>query len=153
MAKILVTNNGTHSPEKWAMITAEEIFDTNNSALTGDRLISAQKFQLSLAEALSVHHEKVQIDEQVKLQQDVNDIHAPFTANDYLDDVINDVITVSKGTQWEAHFAKPEVQDAVKQVVGNHFTSSQHIERLWHSDRNPTDAVAATYKTQFNKGL
>ena len=31
MSKVLITNNGPHPPEKWAMITAEEIFDINNT--------------------------------------------------------------------------------------------------------------------------
>ena len=149
MARILVTNNGTHSPEKWAMTTAEMIFDIG-SAIAGDHLIQAQKLQLAIAEALVPHHDSVQTTEKSRLTDDVSHIHTPHSADEYLDDTIASILAAAKGTPWEAHFKRSEVQDAAREVIANHFMTAQHIERLWHADRNPDCAVSQAYKARFH---
>ncbi len=154
MAKIIITNNttGNHPPEKWAVATAEEIFDTS-SMVAGDRTILAQKFQLAIAEALAPHHTKLQDNEKTRLKDDVSYIHSMHDASEYLDDVVKDITKAAKGTPWEAHFAKPDVQDAIKNVVYTHMASSMHVERLCHADKNPACAVSKSYKVKYNVGV
>lgn len=148
MSKILITNGGAHPPEKWAMMTAEQIFDIG-STVAGDRLIQAQKFQLSIAELLMPHHEKVQGDERGKLAADAEHINSGHDVEKYLDQITKEIVALAKGSPWQAHFAKPEVQTATRQVIGNHLATSQHVERLWYADKNPDCAVSQAYKARF----
>jgi hypothetical protein len=148
MARILSTNGGSHPPEKWSMTTAEQIFDIG-STVAGDRLIQAQKLQLSIAEALMPHYAKMQEDQRSKLESDAKSILVPPNVDDRVEAVMKDVINAAKGTAWQAHFANPEVQAAAREVLANHFRSSLHVERLWHADRNPDCEVSQSYKAMF----
>ena len=47
--QVLITNNGTHSPEKWAVATAEHICPIDASAMSDDRLLAAKKLQVAIA--------------------------------------------------------------------------------------------------------
>lgn len=150
MTRILLTDHGPHLPEKWATTTAEVIFDIDPK-MDGPRLIQAQKLQLAIVEALIPHHVLVQYDEKNKLATDSNHIAQTHNADDYLDKALDAVVAVSKGTPWEAHFANSTVQTVVKNELAHHFMTSQHIERLWYADRNPSNEVAQNYKSQFHK--
>lgn len=152
MTRILVTNNGPHPAEKWAMATAQAIFDTS-ALVSGDHSIAAQKFQLSIAEALQPHHQQLQSDEQTKLVADPDYINTPLEASAYAEKVMNDVVGLSKGSPWEAHFARTDVQEEAKKVIADHMMTSQHVERLWHADRNPKVKAAQIYKANWNVGV
>jgi hypothetical protein len=148
MTRILVTNGGPHPPEKWAMTTAEMIFDIG-SAVVGNRLIQAQKFQLVIAEILVPHHGKVQNNERSKLNEDVENILTPFNSEKYLDGIMKDIINAAKGTPWQEHFAQPEVQAAARAVIASHIVTAQHVERLWHADHHPDLPASQSYSDMF----
>lgn len=148
MARIMITNGGAHPPEKWAMVTAERIFDIGGT-VAGDRLIQAQKLQLAIAEVLMPHHEKVQSTERIKLDEDRQHILSPLNTEDYLDNIMNDIVKVSKGTPWQDHFTRPEVQVAARRVITNDIATVQHVERLWHADHHPDSAESKTYHEMF----
>jgi hypothetical protein len=130
------------------MTTAEQIFDIG-SGVAGDRLIQAQKFQLTIAEILMPHHEKVQAAERSKLSDDPSHFGRPFDGEAYADDVIKDVVAAAKNTPWASHFADPEVQAAARYVIVNHFQTSQSAERLWFADRHPENEAAQAFKATF----
>jgi hypothetical protein len=147
MSKILVTNNGAHPADKWAMTSAEEIFPMQDAALTGEHLIAAQRFQLDLAELLEDHHGNVQAGEKDSLASHDDHCDSAIEIQHHVTAALAAVVEKSKGTVWEAHFAKPEVQKAVEVVLNSHFQSSAHIERLWHADKNPDNGAAQKYKS------
>jgi len=147
MSRVLITNNGPHPPETWAMTTAEQIFDI--SALAGENLFQAQRFQLGIAEVLMPHHERIQKAERGKLTEDINNLTAPHEVDNHMDKIIEDIVALANGTPWQAHFARPDVQAAVRHVVGTHIITAQHVERLWHADRNPDSGESQTYRSQF----
>lgn len=147
MAKIITTNGGPHPADKWAMTSAEEIFPMQDAALTGDHLIAAQRFQLDLAEVLEDHHDNVQTGEKESLTSHDDHCDNEIEVEHHIKAALAAVVEKSKGTVWEAHFAKPEVQKAVEVVLESHFKSAAHIERLWHADRNPDNGAAHAYKS------
>ena len=151
MTRILVTDNGPHPPEKWAMSTAEMIVDIDPTHMDGPRLMQAQKLQLAVAEVLVSHHAMVQSDEKSNIAANVEHIAGPHDVEQYLDKAVDDIARTARGTPWEAHYAEPEVQSAVKQTLRSHFGTAQHIERLWHADRNPSCDVAQQYKASFHR--
>lgn len=151
MTRILVTDNGPHPPEKWAMTTAEMLVDIDPTNMDGPRLMQAQKLQLAVAEALVPHHTMVQSDEKSNIAANADHISTPHDVEQYLDRAVDDIVAASRDTLWAAHFAEPDVQSAIKQTLRSHFATAQHIERLWHADRNPSCEVAQQYKANFQR--
>jgi hypothetical protein len=139
MARILITNNGKHSPDKWAMVSAEMIFPLDNTALVGERLIAAQKFQTQIAEILSPHHESVMEDEKAKLDDNTEHFETLHNAEEYFDDVIHDIQSAAEATPWAEHFTHPEVIAVIKEIILNHMHTVQHTERLWHATHSPSE--------------
>jgi hypothetical protein len=129
------------------MTSAEEIFPMQDAALTGEHLIAAQRFQLDLAELLEDHHGNVQTGEKDSLTSHDDHCDSALDVEHHVKAALAAVVEKSKGTAWEAHFAKPDVQAAVSKVLDSHFKSSAHIERLWHADKNPNNGAARTYKS------
>jgi hypothetical protein len=145
---ILTTDHGTHSPEKWAIATANMIFPYD-PATVGEHLIAAQKLQIAIAEALIEPHATVQDQERNHLSGDaLARYEAEHDVDDHTDDAVERVLVVADGTPWADHFAKPEVKAAIREVVGSHFATAQHIERAHHAQHNPSDA-AAVFKTRL----
>ena len=93
--RFLITNHGTHSPEQWAMATAQTIFDIEPSVV-GDRLIQAQKVQVAIAEALVPHHSNVQETERSQLAADVAHILSPYAVDQYLEQALADIVAAAK---------------------------------------------------------
>ena len=135
--RILVTNGGPHEPESWAVATADMIFDTDGIQ-DGARRIAALEAKARLAKALTAHHQKVRDDERSALKA-ISDqrLTAPHVVESYLDDAMADITAAMRGTPWEDHWSKPEVHEAAKAVLREHFVTAQHVERLWYSDPSP----------------
>jgi hypothetical protein len=148
MSRILITNGGPHPPEKWAMTTAERIFDIG-STITGDRLLQAQKFQIAIAEVLLPHHDKIQTTERQKLSDNTKNILAPYKVTSYLDAIMKDIKRIAKGTPWQKHFATPAVVAAVRNVIAGDIATELHVERLWHADHHPEDVESRAYCDAF----
>ncbi len=149
MIRTMATNGGPHTPEKWAVETATHITPTD-PGITQDRLLEVERLRLKIAEALVVHHDRVQREERGHLatKGDAR-FDEPHDASHLLDQMVADVVDAAKGSPFEAHFAKPEVQAVIRQEVHGHFVTVQHIERLWHGDRNPSSAAKA-YRERFH---
>jgi hypothetical protein len=130
------------------MTSAEQIFDIGSN-VAGDRLIQAQKMQLSIAEAIMPHYAKAQDAERAKLAENPAHLHAVHDVDDAVESVMKEVLAVSVGTPWQGHFANPEVQTAARQVLTNNFRSSLHVERLWHADTHPDCEVSQSFKAMF----
>jgi hypothetical protein len=148
MPNFLITNNGPHPPEKWAMTTSETIFDLSATSMMGESLLKAQKMRILIAECLLPHHMNVQSNEKKNLL-DNDYIISPHDVSDYVEKATSDIVSISKGTPWESHFSDLKVQEAVKIVLANHFSTVQHIERLWYADTNAS-VQAKTYKAKFH---
>ncbi len=148
MTRILITNNGPHSSEQWAVASAEMICDIDSS-IVGDRLLAAKKLQLDIAEALMSHYSSLQTKEQQKLKADPDYIMAQHDVSDYLDNVLKDIESITTITQWKSHFKEPEVIKQIRSVIENHFITSQHVDRLWFADKNQHLEQAQLYKRKF----
>lgn len=147
--RIMITNGGPHPPAKWAVVTAEHICPIDG-AMEGDRLLEARQLQVKIAQALIPHHTAVQDHERGCLKADGDDhFNTPLGPQpDHLDAAVDAIVAASVGSPWESHFAKPEVQAAVRQEVGRHFTTVQDVERQWHADKHPHHEKACAYKRE-----
>lgn len=152
MFRLLKTDNGPHPPDKWAIFTAEEIFDTSkltNGGAWGYRLIEAKRVQLAVASALESVHRRIAEAEKVALGADGGArIAQPHDGEAFVEEGLAAALTALKGTEWEAHFGAPDVQAGARKVLAHHFVTNQHVERLWHLDRNPGTPGAAAYRAR-----
>lgn len=153
MFRLLKTDHGPHPADKWAVFTAEEIFDTSkltNVGPWGGRLLDARRVQLAIATALEAVHRKVETAEVDALTADgTARIAAPHDGAAYVEEGIAAVLGAIKGSEWEGHFGRPEVQEEVRQVLAHHFITAQHVQRLWHLNRNPSTTGASAYRARW----
>lgn len=131
MAKVLVTDNGSHSPEKWAMLSAEVIFPLDGVE-GAERVFLARQTQLSIAQAFLKPYADIQDAEWDGLVSDPKTgLEAPLDPVAEAEAALVGVLQVVAGTPWEAHFARPEVQAAVLSEVASHIATIKQIERDW----------------------
>lgn len=149
---ILKTDGGAHPPETWARCTADHLVHTRPDA-PALVMIAGQKLEIAIAEALIPHHNVVQGDERSALAS-IGDAHlaTEIDVDRNVEDALVAIVACAKGTLWEAHFQKPEVQAIVRQTIAKHFRSSKHIERSWHCDRHPESAAAHAWKLARHPG-
>ena len=147
--RIMITNYGPHPASAWAQVTAEHIVPIN-PGMVGEKQNAEKKLQVAVAEALISHHANVQMTEQSNIAASPEHIMLDLNPEPHLDDAAAAVVACAKGTAWEAHFADPAVQALVRQEIGVHFATSQHIERSWHVDRNPSHPHAAAWKAKHH---
>jgi hypothetical protein len=134
---VLITNNtsGNHSAADWAQATADHLVHVGPNADNATRL-AAMRLELTLIDVLTTAHESVQSAEKSKLST-TGDAHlaTDIDPSAAVDTALASVVAAAKGTPFEAHWADPQVQAQLRQVLGSHFGSSIHIERKHHSSR------------------
>lgn len=145
----MVTDGGPHPSDKWAELTSNTIVDTilidanpnDGSANAVGVRLAKRELRNALFAILISHHTGVQEIERatnvtVKTAADagkrVIEAHDP---KPHLDTVLPQVNAAFAATPFAAHFAKPEVQAVVAQIIGQHTVDVMHIERRWHLDR------------------
>jgi hypothetical protein len=143
---ILVTDNGTHSPEKWASAVADKIVSVAQT-LEGEKLIAAQKLQLAVAEALVAHHDAHQKEIIADLATGTHfEKEIKHDPGSRADEAVADIQAAAKGTPWEHHFLNPETVAQIRFFIGQSLVDLAHVERLYYGDKNPGDEKAAAYK-------
>ncbi len=149
--RVMITNGGPHPPHTWAQATAEHIAPIA-PGLGGERYVAAMKLQLAIQAVLMPHHDKVQDHERVKLESDADHLMTDLDPSPHLDEAVSAVVEAAKGTPWEEHFGRDDVQAAIRQEISNHFATSQHIERSWHVDRNPEHPNRDAWRRLWHPG-
>lgn len=147
MAGVMITNGGSHPPEKVAITCAEQLFQIDRGAITDpERLMMAEDLLLAIKKALIPHHRRVQATERGTLKSRGTDhLDAPIDPLADAKLAFADIRKAAKGTPWEDHFDDPAVEHEVIQTIGNHMATDQHIERQWHCHRNPDDKRAQAW--------
>lgn len=150
---VMVTEGGPHSPDTWAEATADQIIDISADA-PDTKLAEARMFREKLVEILSGHHQLVQEQErgQIDEQGHARLIH-DLDVSECVDAPAAEIVETARGLSFESHFAKPETQAYLRQVLGSHFATSMHIERSWHADRHPDTDEARAFRAKYHSGV
>lgn len=141
----MVTNGGPHPPEKWADISAAQIMSMIQIAPTADPsvMIARRELELKLFKVLVVLHAQNQNAERAALKK-AGDKHLanPLRLSVELPAKLAtaEIVKAARGSPFATHFEKPEAQQHIFNVIGQHFTDAADIERKWYADRNPTKA-------------
>jgi hypothetical protein len=144
----LVTNGGPHPADKWADVTANVIVDTllvdsrpdDVSEQAAAARAAKRKLRNDLFDIFNDHHDIVQKAERVengKCKKPADAAARVIALHDPEPHmgVLERVNAVFASTPFSDHFAKPEVQEIVKTIIGQHTVDVMHIERRWHHDR------------------
>lgn len=134
---VMITNGpGGHPSWKHAEVTAEQlVIDPKPEAENyAEKVEAAALLRHQLKTELEAHHEKVKHHELGKLKEHglARHDHPLEPEDEHLDDAIATVLRLTKGTILEAHYARPEVQEAMRHVIAIHFRTQQHIHRSEH---------------------
>lgn len=135
-ARFLVTNGGPHSPETWAVATAESVFVIGPD-VEGARLFQAKRLQMQIAEVLVAHHKSIQETERAALQSDkAARIGIAYEADAAeakaeADEIIAAIQTVLKDSPWEAQYSNPDTMQAAQTVIASHIMTLKDIERQY----------------------
>ena len=128
LPRLMITDGGPHPASKWAVMTASQIIQIEGIST------EAQELEKKILSVLEAEHATVQLYERRKLQ-DKKYRKTPIDPSPYIDRAFNVVIKQADGTPFQDHFAKPDVQEYIRTVLGNHFATSMDIERGWHASR------------------
>lgn len=134
---VMITNGpGGHPSWKHAEVTADQLIIDPAPEVEnyGAKVEAAALLRHQLKTELITHHDAVkghELGQLKKLGADRHD-HPLEPEAEHLDDAIATVLRLAKGTILEAHYSRPEVQAAMREVLAIHFRTQQHIHRAEH---------------------
>lgn len=149
MASFLISNDGPHSPDDWAIATAEEIFALDPSLVAG-RLLEAKRIQLAIASLLSPIHAAVMSKEKEALCSNPDHCDNAHEIGDMAHEAVNEIAELARRSPWGNLLNSNEWQVEAIAALSQHLITAIHIERLWHADRNPENAAAQSYKAKYH---
>ena len=134
---VMITHGpGGHPSWKHAEIAAEQLIidpepPTENY---GAKVEAAQLLRKQVRETLEPHHDRVKQHElgQLSTHGAARHDHPLEPESAHLDDAIASIVLLTKGTILEPHYARPEVQKAMRDVLAIHFRTQQNIHRAEH---------------------
>lgn len=151
-ARIMITDGGPHPHHAWAQVTAEHVAPIGPN-LAGERYVAALKLQLAIVDALLTHHQAVQNGERAKLADSHDHLLTELAPEPHVAPAVAAIQAAASGTEWDAHFQRPEVVQLIGNEIATHYATMQHIERSWHVDRNPSHPHAAAWRARHHPGV
>lgn len=134
MAIVLKTDGGPHTPDTWAMASAEELFTSMVPPATM-RPLDLQALQVKIAADLVALYTAVIEAERARLSTNPEEVFTSYQIEPYLADIETIVKNAAAGSRYEEHFNKQDILIWVKNIIAQHMCDMQHIERKWHEDR------------------
>lgn len=144
---VLATDGGTHSADSWADMMGQLLFPISPD-IAQHKLLAAKSTQLKISEALAGHTQKIMDAELGHLGTDSDSrFAADHDGHLYVEEALKAVHAVTDETQWKDHMR--QVEPILRAELQRHFDTIQNVERMHHSDHNPSDAGDA-YKAQYH---
>ena len=144
----LKTDNGDHSPQDWAIATADHLIGFDVSKGTTAEYMEAVKLEIAIVDALTPHHDKVQKTERAKLAADAVQLvtgrsrhRVPVRGRGYLTQRAGGRDwRVSLGGFWQVH---PGAADVLAAAVLTYMTfwMRKHARSLSKELRARADAA------------
>lgn len=142
----MITNGGSHPPDKWADVTTDTIVDLiqveddSNSPEAAAARQAKRGLRDTLFDIFNTSFAAVQKVSRDEVQKIKDTAKAIANAEGPIDVTPHMAVTAKldaalAATPFAAHFAKPEVKQVLHQIVGQHIANAIDIERKWHKDR------------------
>lgn len=149
---IMITNGGTHPPEKWAAMTVSQIISISKTA-TGEAATLARKLELRFLDILEDAHREVQNAEKTALNAvGIDHLRTALNPVPYVEPALDKIVAAAEGTAHEVHFKTDEIKNYLRKTLAQHFGNVMHIERLAIADTQPGNPVAVEYKAKYQNG-
>lgn len=150
---VMVTDGGPHPPDKWAKVTAQQIFDDIETNAPQVGLGEARQFRDELEQLLTQHHGNVQDSERALIARhgDARLSH-PLDATPHLPAVAA-IVALAARHSFRDYFARPQTAEYLRHLLSAHFATAMHIERSWHADRNPDSEHARAFRATYHPGV
>jgi hypothetical protein len=134
-ARFMVTNGGTHPPEKWALETAEHLVSIGPD-VDGPTLMAATRVKMNIANALVESYADIQTTEKSKLASDPDATHAsPLgVPDDHLNVIVGKIKEQLANSPWSDMAQDEDAHTLIANHVHGHLMEQQAIERSWHLD-------------------
>lgn len=142
--RVMVTHNGPHPAELWAQAIVEHIAPINPDVV-GHRRYAAQALQAGIAQQIETICSNIQSAEKSALQSMQDRLTAPLVVDEHVNNAVAAIQLTARGSEWEQHFQKEDVVGMIKEIIGTHFRTIQHIERGYHADNNPGHPLAQAF--------
>jgi hypothetical protein len=150
---IMITNGGTHPPEKWAAMTASQIIQVSSTAV-GAAAAVGRRLELKILDILEEAHARVQgIEKNALGNIGIDYLAGPLDPREHVEAPLQAIVEAAKGTPHEAHFALETTKDYLRKVLAQHFGTAMHIERSTYADGMPGHPIAIAYKEKYNNGI
>lgn len=135
------TDNGSHPPEYWAEVTANEMVEVEGKHEEGLAL------KAEIQKVLETAYVMILADEKAGMEGDSTKLFDPIIPSDLvLADIVEQIVTAGTAKGWGDHFQSPRVQSYLRRVLKQHLVNAKDIERRWFADRNPNKPDVKTYK-------
>lgn len=137
---VMITNGpGGHPAWKHAEVTTNKLVIDPLPTASGyaEKIEAAQLLRKQLRDVLEAHHETVRGHELSMLTQHGHArlAHPLEPEEAHIQDALGAVLALTKGTVLEEHYARLEVQEAMREVLACEFRTQQHIHRSEHAQR------------------
>lgn len=137
MARVMTTDrnpDGTlsvHSPDYHAEVTAEKIIVVGETA--SDAQVSASRDLRKKVEAILIAHHQDTHDAEVAALAEHGAARYDHDLEASVDDaVLKEIVAAARGTVLEAHFARPDVQEAILAELHHETRSQMRVHRTVH---------------------
>lgn len=128
---VLATDNGTHSPEKWAHMVSQFVFPISVN-IDPAKYQPARDAQLKIANTLEAYIDGVLCNEKVLLKVDPDRVCSLYDGHKYVDDAVELLYKITDQTEWAKYMRDNE--ELVRMEFVRHFNSMQQVERSYHLD-------------------
>jgi len=150
---VMITNGGTHPPEKYAAMTAGQIIQIGQNA-AGAAAVIGRRMELKILDILEEAHSELQSIEKAAIAQFGSDVlTANIDPSVHVDKPLAAIIETAKNTPYEAHFALETTRDYLRRLLLQHFGTAMHIERKTFADTIPGDPKAQAYIEKTTNGV
>jgi hypothetical protein len=162
--QFLITNNGSHPPDKWAELTANNILNlveisedvTDDPVLLSARSAGRRAKANLLPVLFNIFEEefdRVQKAE-CKCLKDHGHEHLTSKCDPAADAaaILKRVQLALSSTPFGEHFAKPEAEDVLRRMIAQYVGNVMHIERSYHADRHPDTDEAKAFRAKHHPG-
>lgn len=145
--RLMITNGGPHPADKWAEVTTDtilnliEVKEDSVSEAALEARQAKRDLRPILFDILNGHHQGVQARERealpsIKKLADAREhCDKPLELHEDVPSTMEELSAALKATPFADHFAKPEVQEVLQSIIGQHSANVVHIERRYHADR------------------
>lgn len=137
---VMITHGpGGHPPWKHAEVTADKLIvpPLPQDDLDGSKRNAADDLRRRVRDLLVEYHQRVRDHEleQLVAHGAARHGHPLQPEEQHVGDAVAAVVALAAGTVLEQHYARPEVQQAMREVIAHEFRTQMHVHRLDHASQ------------------